>query len=98
MIPDWDTIQAVWPLLLGLAGLWARIEVALSKGASRSRQHEREIARLEVKVEARAAPEGIGSGRVSEDLPVEALEGSAYPEQAFLDAPELHGLLRGRTD
>ena len=71
MIPDRDTIQAVWPLLLGIAGLWARIEVALSKGASRSSQHEREIARLEVKVEAQAASaaqQAVQLGRIEESL------------------------------
>ncbi|MDP2738487.1 MAG: hypothetical protein Q8O82_07215 [Pseudorhodobacter sp.] len=71
MMPDWETIQAVWPLLLGLAGLWARIEVALSKASAQSKQNEREIAKLEVKVEAQAssaAQQAVQLGRIEESL------------------------------
>lgn len=71
MMPDWETIQAVWPLLLGLAGLWARIEVALSKASAQSKQNEREIAKLEVKVEAQAASaaqQAVQLGRIEESL------------------------------
>jgi len=70
-MPDWETIQAVWPLLLGLAGLWARIEVALSKASAQSKQNEREIAKLEVKVEAQAssaAQQAVQLGRIEESL------------------------------
>lgn len=68
---NWETIQAVWPLLLGLAGLWARIEVALSKASAQSKQNEREIAKLEVKVEAQAvsaAQQAVQLGRIEESL------------------------------
>lgn len=71
MMPNWETIQAVWPLLLGLAGLWARIEVALSKASAQSKQNEREIAKLEVKVEAQAASaaqQAVQLGRIEESL------------------------------
>ena len=71
MMPKWETIQAVWPLLLGLAGLWARIEVALSKASAQSKQNEREIAKLEVKVEAQAASaaqQAVQLGRIEESL------------------------------
>ena len=70
-MPNWETIQAVWPLLLGLAGLWARIEVALSKASAQSKQNEREIAKLEVKVEAQAASaaqQAVQLGRIEESL------------------------------
>ncbi|WP_323006527.1 hypothetical protein [Pseudorhodobacter sp.] len=71
MMPNWETIQAVWPLLLGLAGLWARIEVALSKASAQSKQNEREIAKLEVKVQAQAASaaqQAVQLGRIEESL------------------------------
>lgn len=71
MMPDWETIQAVWPLLFGLAGLWARIEVALSKSRDQSKANEREIAKLEVKVEAQAlsaAQQAVQLGRIEESL------------------------------
>ena len=71
MMPNWETIQAVWPLLLGLAGLWARIEVALSKASTQSKHNEREIAKLEVKVEAQAASaaqQAVQLGRIEESL------------------------------
>lgn len=71
MMPSWETIQAVWPLLLGLAGLWARIEVALSKSRDQSKANEREIAKLEVKVEAQAASaaqQAVQLGRIEESL------------------------------
>ena len=70
-MPNWETIQAVWPLLLGLAGLWARIEVALSKASTQSKHNEREIAKLEVKVEAQAASaaqQAVQLGRIEESL------------------------------
>jgi len=71
MMPNWETIQAVWPLLLGLAGLWARIEVALSKASTQSKHNEREIAKLEVKVEAQAASaaqQAVQLGRIEESV------------------------------
>lgn len=70
-MPNWETIQAVWPLLVGLAGLWARIEVALSKATAQSKQNEAEIFKLEVKVEAQAASaaqQAIQMGRIEESL------------------------------
>jgi len=71
MMPNWETIQAVWPLLLGLAGLWARIEVALSKASAQSKLNEREITKLEVKVEAQgesANQQAIQLGRIEGSL------------------------------
>jgi hypothetical protein len=71
MMPNWETIQAVWPLILGLAGLWARIEVALSKASAQSKQNEREVAKLEMKVEAQAASasqQAVQLGGIEESL------------------------------
>jgi hypothetical protein len=65
MMPNWETIQAVWPLILGLAGLWARIEVALSKASAQSKQNEREVAKLEMKVEAQACWASAGPSSAS---------------------------------
>lgn len=70
-MPDWETIQGVWPLLVGLCGVWARIEVALSNARNQSKQNEREIGKLEVKVEAQgvsAAQQAVQLGRIEESL------------------------------
>lgn len=70
-MPNWETIQAVWPLLLGIAGLWARIEVALSKARIQSQSNEREIVKLETKVETQgvsAAQQAVQLGRIEESL------------------------------
>ncbi len=70
-MPSWEAIQSVWPLLLGLAGLWARIEVALLKASEASKHADREIAKLEVKVEAQAASaaqQAVQLGRIEESL------------------------------
>lgn len=70
-MPNWETIQAVWPILVGLAGLWARIEVALSKATALSKQNEAELSKLEVKVEAQAAAaaqQAVQLGRIEESL------------------------------
>jgi DNA-binding response OmpR family regulator len=64
-------IQAVWPLLAGIAVLWARIEVALSKSRDQNKANEREIAKLEVKVEAQAvsaAQQAVQLGRIEEAI------------------------------
>lgn len=71
MMPDWDQLQAVWPLLLGLASLWARIEVALAAARDQGRRNEREIARLELKVEAQAeaaSAQAVQLGRIEASL------------------------------
>jgi len=70
-MPNWDMIQAVWPLLAGIAVLWARIEVALSKSRDQNKANEREIAKLEVKVEAQAvsaAQQAVQLGRIEEAI------------------------------
>lgn len=54
MLPDWTILQTAWPLLLGLATLWARIEVALSRARDRAGQQAREIEKLDLRVTAQA--------------------------------------------
>ena len=49
MLPDWNTIQGAWPLIAGIAALWARLEVALSRAREQSKANEAEIGKLEVK-------------------------------------------------
>ena len=71
MMPDWETIQAVWPLLLGLAGLWGRLEVALARTRDQSKLNEREIGKLERKVEDQAAAaqaQAVQLGRIEESV------------------------------
>jgi septal ring factor EnvC (AmiA/AmiB activator) len=71
MLPDWETIRGVWPLLLGIAGLWARLEVALSRARDQSKHNEREIGKLERKVEDQAAAaqqQAIQLGRIEEAI------------------------------
>lgn len=52
MLPNWDTIQGAWPLIAGIAALWARLEVALSRARDQSKANEAEIAKLEIKFDA----------------------------------------------
>lgn len=71
MLPDWSTLQASWPLLLGLATLWARIEVALSRARDRAHLHEREIEKLDLKVAAQAEAaslQAVQLGRIEATL------------------------------
>jgi hypothetical protein len=49
MLPDWNTVQGAWPLIAGIAALWARLEVALSRARDQSKANEAEIGKLEVK-------------------------------------------------
>jgi DNA transposition AAA+ family ATPase len=55
MLPSWESLQQTWPLLVLVAGVWARIEVALKSTQAQSKRNEVEITKLEVKVEAQAA-------------------------------------------
>ena len=71
MLPDWETLQKTWPLLLALASLWARLEVALSLGRTTAQHHEAELTRLETKVAAMdkaAQGHAIQLGRIEEAL------------------------------
>ena len=58
-------------MLLGLAGLWGRLEVALSKTRDQSKLNEKEISKLERKVEDQAAAtqaQAIQLGRIEESI------------------------------
>ena len=70
-LPDWSTLQDGWPLLLGLATLWARIEVALARARDRARQAEREIEKLDRRVTAQAEAaslQAVQLGRIEATL------------------------------
>lgn len=51
MMPDWEAIKQSWPVILGVAGLWARLEMALSRSKQSAESNTREIAKMEAKVE-----------------------------------------------
>ncbi|MDO5621901.1 MAG: hypothetical protein Q4G24_10570 [Paracoccus sp. (in: a-proteobacteria)] len=70
-LPDWDSIRGAAPLIALVAGLWARMEVALASGKAVSMRNEREIGRLEAKVEALEASAGaqaVQLARIEESL------------------------------
>lgn len=52
MTPDLDTLFGAWPLIAGIAALWARLEVALSRARDQSKSNERAIAELDAEFEA----------------------------------------------
>lgn len=47
---DVGTIIDAWPLIAGIAALWARLEVALSRARDQSKSNEVEIAKLEAEM------------------------------------------------
>ncbi|MDO5643694.1 MAG: hypothetical protein Q4G26_15080 [Paracoccus sp. (in: a-proteobacteria)] len=70
-LPDWDNVRDAAPLIALVAGLWARMEVALSSSKAVSTRNEREIARLEAKVEtldAAARAQAVQLGRIEESI------------------------------
>lgn len=70
-MPSWESVQEVWPLLLGIAGLWARIEVGVSKSREQGNANERDIAKLEAKVDIQTtsvALQAVQLGRIEEGL------------------------------
>lgn len=50
-MPEWTAIQEVWPLLIGVAVIWARLEVALAQNRTQSVKNESEIQKLESQLE-----------------------------------------------
>lgn len=50
-MPEWTAIQEVWPLLIGVAVIWARLEVSLSQNRSQSVKNESEIQKLDSQLE-----------------------------------------------
>lgn len=70
-MPSWETVQEVWPLLLGIAALWARIEVGVSKSREQGNANERDIAKLEARVDIQTtsvALQAVQLGRIEEGL------------------------------
>lgn len=70
-MPEWDAIQSVWPLLIAVAGLWGRLEVALSQNRAQSLKNEAEIRKLEVQLETQRATThqlALGQVRMEETL------------------------------
>ena len=51
-MPDWDAIRAAWPLIIGGAVVWARLEVALAGTKRQSEFNAGELSKLEMKVDA----------------------------------------------
>ena len=71
MLPDWETIRGVWPLLVGIAALWARLEVALALARNQAKRNEIEIGKLELKAEKQgvaAQTQAVQLGRIEEAL------------------------------
>lgn len=51
-MPELETLFKLWPLIAGIAALWARLEVALSRARDQSKSNEAEITKLEAKFDA----------------------------------------------
>lgn len=70
-MPEWTAIQEVWPLLIGVAVIWARLEVALSQNRSQSVKNESEIQKLESQLEVQKAvthQQALSLARIEESL------------------------------
>ncbi|HMT45529.1 MAG TPA: hypothetical protein PKE59_00280 [Novosphingobium sp.] len=70
-MPDWEVIKSVWPLLAAVAGLWARLEVALAQNRDQSVRNEAEIRKLEAQLEAQKSTThqlALGQARMEETL------------------------------
>ena len=70
-MPEWTAIQQVWPLLIGVAVIWARLEVALSQNRSQSVKNESEIQKLESQLEVQKAvthQQALSLARIEESL------------------------------
>lgn len=71
MLPDWEAIRSTWPLLIGGAVVWARLEVALALARAQSKTNELEIHKLEAKVEAQASAaqgQAVQLGRIESSI------------------------------
>ena len=70
-MPEWTAIQEVWPLLIGVAVIWARLEVALSQNRSQSVKNEAEIQKLESQLEVQKSvthQQALSLARIEESL------------------------------
>lgn len=71
MMPDWNAIQEVWPLLVAVAAVWARMEVTMVRNREQSVRNESEISKLETALEAQKAvtqAQGLSLARIEESL------------------------------
>ena len=70
-MPDWNAIQEVWPLLVAVAGVWAKLEVTMVRNREQSVRNEAEINKLEAALEAQRAvthAQGLSLARIEETL------------------------------
>lgn len=70
-MPDWNAIQSVWPLILAVAAVWAKLEVTMMRNREHSMRNEEEIAKLERQLEAQRAvtvAQGLSLARIEESL------------------------------
>ncbi len=70
-MPEWSTIQEAWPLLIGGAIVWARLEVAMSQTRAENVKNAREIEKLELQIEAQKAitqQQALALARIEESL------------------------------
>ena len=70
-MPPWSAIQDVWPLLIGVAAIWARLEVAMAQNRAQSVKNEGEIQKLEGQVETQRAvsqQQALSLARIEESL------------------------------
>ena len=71
MNTEWQAVLDNWPLIVAIAGLWARLEVALSKGRQQSESNAKDITSLEGKMDASdklAGVQAVQLGRIEESL------------------------------
>lgn len=70
-MPEWNMIQEVWPLMIGGAIVWARLEVAMSQARAENMKNAREIEKLELQLEAQKAvtqQQALALARIEESL------------------------------
>ena len=70
-MPEWNSIQEVWPLLIAVAAVWGRLEVALSQNKAQSMKNEGEIQKLELQLETQKAvtqQQALALARIEESL------------------------------
>jgi len=70
-MPEWNSIQEVWPLLIAVAAVWGRLEVALSQNKAQSMKNESEIQKLELALETQKAvtqQQALALARIEESL------------------------------
>lgn len=61
MLPDWESMQQSWPLMVAVAAIWARIEMAISRTTAQSVANAAELAKLETKVDSQGKDANVSS-------------------------------------